>query len=93
MVEFEVEQNLNQEMMERIPAQRNYVNRLLARNKLKSYSLSADRSTLWAIFIADSEFEVMEMIEEMPLAEYLTPYISELMFHNSAEHVLHFSLN
>ncbi len=93
MVEFDVPQMMTEEMARLIPAHRNYINFLLAEGKLKSYALAADRSGLWAIFVAENEFEVLEMIAKMPLADFLTPYIKELMFHNSAEQVLQFSLN
>jgi len=52
-----------------------------------------DRSILWAIFVANSEFEVLEMISEFPMADHMTPYVTELMFTNSENQVLQFSLN
>ena len=93
MVEFEMPEEFTDDFVQHIPRQRKFINYLLADGKLQSYSLALDRSVLWAIFLADSEFEVMEMIEQMPIAEHVTPYISELMFHNSSEQVLSFSLN
>lgn len=93
MVEFEVPEIITEEFARLIPAHRNYVNFLLAEGKLKSYALASDRSGLWAIFIGKNEFDVMEMIAQMPLADYLTPRVTELMFHNSSEQVLQFSLN
>lgn len=93
MVEFELPDPFPMEFIKRIPEQRNMVNYLLAEGKIKSYSLAFDRSVLWVIFVADSEFEVMETIAQFPLAEWMTPYISELMFHNTSEMVLQFSLN
>lgn len=93
MVEFEVPRVIDEDLARLISAHRNYINFLLAEGKLKSYALAMDRSSLWAIFIADNEFEVMEMISKMPLVDYLTPHVTELMFHNSSEQVLQFSLN
>ena len=93
MVEFEVPQEITEDFARLIPAHRNHVNFLLAEGKLKSYALAMDRSGLWAIFMAESEFEVMEIISTMPLADYLVPHVTELMFHNSSEQVLQFSLN
>lgn len=93
MVEFDVPREITEDMARLIPAHRNYINYLLAEGKLKSYALAADRSGLWAIMVAESEFEVLEMIARMPLADYLTPHIKELMFHNSSEQVMQFSLN
>ena len=52
-----------------------------------------DRSVLWVIMEADSEFEVMETIAQLPLSDHMHPYISELMFHNMADMALHFSMN
>ena len=93
MVEFELPEIMDEKFMALVPKQRNAVNKLLADRKLKSYSLSMDRSVLWAIFVAESEFEVLEMISEFPLADYMTPYVSELMFSNTESQVLQFSLN
>ena len=93
MIEFELPEIMTEEFVDRIPAQRDTVNRMLARGIIKSYSLAADRSALWVIMVAEDEFQVQERIAEFPLAEYMVPFISELMFHNSEEHVLQFSLN
>ncbi|MEM9991950.1 MAG: muconolactone Delta-isomerase family protein [Bacteroidota bacterium] len=93
MVEFELPDPLSMEFIERIPEQRNMVNYLLVERKIQSYSLSLDRSVLWIIFTAESEFEVMETISKFPLIEWMTPYVTELMFHNTTEMVLEFSLN
>ena len=60
---------------------------------IKSYSLAIDRSKLWAVMLAESEFDVLEHIAQMPLSNYMTPNISELMFHNAADSVMQFSLN
>ena len=93
MVEFELPDPFPMEFIKLIPEQRNMVNYLLAEGKIKSYSLALDRSILWVIFLADTEFEVMETIATFPLADWMTPYVNELMFHNSSEMVLQFSLN
>lgn len=93
MVEFELPEVFDEKFMALIPKQRDVVNKLLADRKMKSYSLALDRSVLWAVFVAKSEFDVLEMISEFPLVDYMTPYISELMFNNTESQVLKFSLN
>jgi muconolactone delta-isomerase len=93
MVEFELPEVFDEKIIALIPKQRNVVNEMLAQGKIKSYSLAMDRSVLWAIFVAESEFDVLEMITEFPLAEYMTPYVTELMFSNTENQVLQFSLN
>ncbi len=93
MVEFELPETLTEEFLALIPQQRYMINNLLADGTLKAYSLAMDRSKLWAVLSADSEIEAMEVVSQMPLADYMTPLLSELMFYNGAEMVLQFSLN
>lgn len=93
MIEFELPDEFNEDFMALIPEQREVVNRMMSEGTLKSYSLAMDRSVLWVVVEAGSEFEVMEIIERMPLSDYMQPYISELMFHNGSEVMAPFSLN
>lgn len=93
MIEFELPDELTEDFMALIPEQRMVVNQMMSEGKLKSYSLAMDRSVLWVIVEATSEFEVMEIIAQMPLCDYMQPYVSELMFHNGAEINSPFSLN
>lgn len=93
MVEFNLPDPFPEDFMARIPEQRTQINRLLAEGTIKAYSLAIDRSKLWSVFVAESEFEVMEIIADWPLADWLIPSIQELMFHNSTDMVMQFSLN
>lgn len=93
MIEFDLPEAPNEEFFSLVPRQRYMINHLMAEGKVKSYSLATDRSRLWMIAEADSEFEVMEMIADMPLSPYMTPLVSELMFHNAYEILVPFSLN
>ncbi len=93
MVEFELPAEYDENFIALIPAQRRTVNEMMSAGKLQSYALSLDRTKLWAVMLADSELEVLEMIASMPLCEYMKPYISELFFYNAAEMVMQFSVN
>lgn len=94
MIEFELPEEFTEEFMALIPEQRQMINRMMSEGTLKSYSLAMDRSVLWVVVEAASEFEVMEIIARMPLCDYMQPFISELMFHNRSEAVMApFSLN
>jgi len=93
MIEFDLPEAPNEEFFSLVPRQRYMINNLMAEGKVKSYSLALDRSRLWVIAEADTEFEVMEMIADMPLSPYMTPFVSELMFHNTYEILVPFSLN
>ncbi len=93
MIEFELPEELTEAFLELIPDQRILIDQLMTQGIIRSYSLSMDRSVLWVIMEATSEFEVMEIIASMPLCDYMQPYVSELMFHNSTEVYHQFSLN
>ncbi|MEZ4995450.1 MAG: muconolactone Delta-isomerase family protein [Saprospiraceae bacterium] len=93
MIEFELPEVMNEEFMALIPQQRYMINQMLAEGTIKSYSLSMDRLKLWVILSANSEFEAMEIIDTFPLCDFMTPHLTELMFHNSADMLMQFSLN
>lgn len=93
MVEFELPEDFDDEFIALIPSQRLHIDELLALGKIRSYALSRDRSVLWVVVEAHSEFEVMEMISNMPLASYMQPFVSELMFYHTSEKLMQFSLN
>ncbi|MBD2699933.1 hypothetical protein IC229_04760 [Spirosoma sp. BT702] len=94
MVEFDLPTVMDEEFANLIPAQRLKVEELMEKGVLLSYSLSLDRQKLWCIFKTDSEIEVMEFISGFPLIKYMTPMITELMFHNMiAARIPLFSLN
>ena len=59
MVEFELPEELSDDFLALIPEQREVVDRLMTQGKIRSYALSLDRSVLWVVMEAVSEFEVM----------------------------------
>lgn len=93
MIEFELPHAFDEEFMALIPKQRYVINTMLADGRVKAYSLAMDRSRLWVIMTGNSEFDILEQIAQMPLSDYMDPDISELMFHNSSDAVMQFSLN
>lgn len=78
---------INEQFMSLIPDHRSYVDTLMSRGIIHSYSLSADRSKIWISFSCQNEKEVAKYINRFPIAEYLEYEITELMFHNSADMV------
>ncbi|WP_266369281.1 muconolactone Delta-isomerase family protein [Tellurirhabdus rosea] len=82
MIEFDLPQEMTEEFMLKIPAQRIKVNELMESGTILSYSLSMDRQKLWCVIKAQTEIDVMNIIEEFPLIDYMEPTISELMFNN-----------
>lgn len=93
MVEFDLPSVFTEEFTSRIPNQRMVINHMLEKGKIHSYSLSLNRRKLWAVFQASSESEVWELLDTFPLRDFMTPYIHELMFHNTSSPKMNFSLN
>jgi predicted DNA-binding protein (UPF0251 family) len=83
MIEFVIVENPDSLFFDLIPEQRAKINQLMSEGKIISYSLNEFRTKLWCIVNAKSEFDVFDMISSFPLINYMTPSISQLMFHNS----------
>ena len=92
MVEFDVP-NLTTELLEMIPEQRIQINKLFIEGRLLSYSLSMDRSKVFAIFLAIDDEQLIESIESLPLSVYMGYTSMELMFHNTIQLIPTMSLN
>jgi muconolactone delta-isomerase len=82
MVEIQFPSEITEDFARKIPAQRQKVNELMEQGTLMSYALTADRSKLWCVVKAENEIEVMTIVSDFPLIDYMSPTISELMFNN-----------
>jgi muconolactone delta-isomerase len=86
--------SFNGEFVDLLPNQRVQINRLMEKGIITSYSLSADRGTLWVTLLATSLEAVEKTLRMMPLFKFMRYDIIELMFHNSPVHAqMHFSMN
>jgi muconolactone delta-isomerase len=83
LVEVELPENPDPIFFELIPQQRLQINKMMSEGKIVSYTLSQDRQKLWCIFNATSEADVIVMLSEFPLSNYMKSQIFPLMFHNS----------
>lgn len=94
MVDFTLPQTISNEFKKMIPYQKMVVERFFDEGKLSTYAQSFERSKLWAIFNANSEMEVMNMLADMPLTSFLKVDINMLSDFSTAENYLpQFSLN
>ncbi|WP_435353180.1 hypothetical protein [Emticicia sp. SJ17W-69] len=94
MVEFELPNPFPEKLVIKIPSQRLVVNQLLEDGKIQSYALSIERDRLWCVVNAEDELEVIRIIGEFPLIDFMRPKITELMFNNAVVmRVPSFSLN
>lgn len=93
MVDFTLPEELSGEFMELIPFQRAVVNRYLSEGSLVNYALALEQAKLWAVFKANSEMEVLEMLADFPLTPFMQIEINELTSFHTAESTPAFSLN
>ena len=85
MVDFNIPLGLQEQpkFQNLIPMQRNIINSYFMNGKLISYALSLEKSRIWAVFNAQTEDEVIQLVEKMPLTKYIRDYdISVLTFYN-----------
>jgi len=93
MVEFQIPTPLPEELESMIPEQRVAVHDLFMEEKLLTYTLAMDRHKLWAIFIAEDESELEELIHRMPMSQYLHYDYGQIMFHETVQYIPTMSLN
>ncbi len=94
MADFTLPEVITEEFMNLIPTQRQRVNQLFRQRKLVSYALSLENGKMWAVFKGTCEFDVLELIRELPMAGFMSVQINILTFHDMTEPVSPtFSLN
>jgi muconolactone delta-isomerase len=84
MVDFTMPKEMPDEFVALIPRQRVAVNRLMNDGKLLNYSLALEHGKLWAVFNVESESELLEIVYDLPLTEFMKVRVSELTFYNAA---------
>jgi len=93
IVEFDIIDPYDPVLYAQIPDQRVAVNQLFTTGKLVMYTLTMDRSKLWAIFVVSAESELLNLIDSLPLSQYMDYQYKELMFHQSIRLLPTMSLN
>jgi len=76
---------ISEEYSELIPAQKNYISKLVSQKKISSYGLSTDRTKFWITFLAESEHEVWQLLVGFSLYKYMEIEIDELLFHQNTK--------
>lgn len=93
MVEFILPHDFTREMADTIPEQRVVVDRHFYNGKILSYTLASDRSKLWSLFVCNSEAELINLIESLPMTRFFDYNYSQILFHEMVSHFPSFSLN
>ncbi|MBK9733764.1 MAG: hypothetical protein IPO92_01850 [Saprospiraceae bacterium] len=93
MVEFILPENFTDEMINTIPEQRKMVDKYFYSGKLLAYTLASDRSKLWSVFVCQSEAELINLVEKLPMTRFVDYTYLETLFHESVTQFPSFSLN
>jgi muconolactone delta-isomerase len=88
MITIKLPDELTEDFVLLIPRQRAHIDQLMDEGKVLQYSLASDRTTLWVTIVAESEIQVMDILANFPLIDYMNPGIMELAFHNSVSNEL-----
>lgn len=83
MVAFELPSTWASQYQNSADQQRAIIKSWLKEGIISSYSMSLNRSKIWIVVQAVSEFEVMDLISQLPLSNYMVPSIAPLMAHNT----------
>lgn len=81
-------------LAECIPAQREMVNRLLAEGVVQSYSVAADRATVWLVLVVDDSPAAVDVVmSAFPIIDFADYTWEPLLLTNDSSSVMHYSLN
>lgn len=93
MVEITIPQPLSAELINVIPQQRKIVKSLFNSSVILSYTLNEYRTKLWMVVLADSESELINILDSLPIIQYVDYDYSRLLFHEAVHLLPSVSLN
>lgn len=93
MVEFDIPAHQYEEWYQLIPLQRSKVSAMLTGGIILNYVLASDRTRLWAVFSAENESKLIDLVESLPLTNYFVYNYHELMMYDSVTTYASFSVN
>jgi muconolactone delta-isomerase len=73
-IHFEMDENF----MSLVPPHRTYINYLINKNIIDSYTVSLESMRSWVVMNGASKEEIMSLLEKSPLFKYWTIEIDEL---------------
>lgn len=74
---------MDEEFMTLVPAHRTYINFLLNKGIVETYSVSMETQQSWIVINAYSKTEVEELLKKSPLSKYWSYEIVELFVYDS----------
>ena len=94
MITFRLPADWPAALLEVIPEQRAQVHKLLAEGVIQSYSVSADRQTVWMVVVVDDQDgSVDELLADFPIMRFARVRWQPLLFTSDSSSVMHYSLN
>jgi hypothetical protein len=93
MVEIKFEKQDIPEIMPLVPQQQRRIDELMQKNKVASYVLSLERSKLWMIVNENDENAVVDLLETLPIYEWIEFDLYGLTFNNQVVGMPAISLN
>ncbi|MFN3939274.1 MAG: hypothetical protein ACK4IY_01725 [Chitinophagales bacterium] len=94
LLNSELMEATSEEFVQLIPSQRAFIDELIMEGKITSYAVSLDRKKLWAVIVADTELDAINVITRFPVFDFMQFELHELLFHNAANDLVsHSSLN
>jgi hypothetical protein len=75
--------DMDEEFMTLVPAHRTYINFLLNKGIVETYSVSMETQQSWIVMNAYSKTEVEEVLKKSPLSKYWSYEIVELFVYDS----------
>jgi len=78
LVEAEIKATWGEDLAELLPRQKVHLHQLMNDGTLTFYCIAQDQSKVWASIQAASEKEALELIEAMPMSNFISVTLHEL---------------
>lgn len=81
---FLIEIELNFNFRDRMESATYLMNQMLADGQIQTYGISEDLNRMWITMVADSDFEVWELIAHLPVESIMEPIVTGLNTYNQS---------
>ena len=81
---FLIELELNFNFRDRMESATYLMNQMLADGHIQTYSISEDLNRMWITMVADSDYEVWELIGHLPVESIMEPIVTGLNTYNQS---------
>ena len=75
--------DMDEEFMTLVPSHRTYINHLLTKGVIETYTVSMETQQSWIVVNANTKLDVVEVLKASPLYKYWSMEIVELFVYDS----------